>query len=78
MLSKVSNWWAMFTNYRLMMKGVKFFDKNPVVQGRFEENEDWLEEIDQELDKLLESHEVIKKRIAEIENLLKDKLKDPS
>tara|TARA_R100001443_G_scaffold3736_1_gene11575 strand:- start:519 stop:755 length:237 start_codon:yes stop_codon:yes gene_type:complete len=78
MLSKVSNWWAMFTNYRLMMKGVKFFDKNPVVQGRFEENEDWLEEIDQELDKLLESHKVIKKRIAEIENLLKDKLKDPS
>ena len=29
-----------------LLKGAKFFDKNPVVQSRFEENEDWLEEIE--------------------------------
>ena len=78
MLSRVSNWWNTFRNYRLMMKGVKFFDKNPVVQGRFEENEDWLEEIDNELDKILQDHKVIMKRLKEIENLLKDKFEDPN
>ncbi len=29
-----------------MSRGAKFFDKNPVVQGRFEEIEDWLEHIE--------------------------------
>ena len=61
-----------------MMKGVRFFDKNPVVQGRFEENEDWLEEIEEELDKILQDHKVIMKRLKEIENLLKDKFEDPN
>ena len=32
--------------FRVMNKGAKFFDKNPVVQGRFEEVEDWLEHIE--------------------------------
>ena len=32
-----------------MNKGAKFFDKNPVVQGRFEEVEDWLEHIEDRL-----------------------------
>ena len=31
---------------RVMNKGAKFFDKNPVVQGRFEEVEDWLEHME--------------------------------
>ena len=29
-----------------MNKVAKFFDKNPVVQGRFEEIEDWLEHLE--------------------------------
>jgi len=32
--------------FRVMNKGAKFFDKNPVVQGRFEEVEDWLEHME--------------------------------
>jgi hypothetical protein len=32
-----------------MNKGAKFFDRNPVVQGRFEEIEDWLEHIEDRL-----------------------------
>lgn len=36
----------MLHEYRVMMKGSKFFDKNPVVQGRFEENEEWLEHLE--------------------------------
>ena len=35
--------------FRVMNKGSKFFDKNPVVQGRFEEIEDWLEHIEDRL-----------------------------
>ena len=35
-----------------MMKGSKFFDKNPAVQGRFEELEDWCEELENKIYKL--------------------------
>jgi hypothetical protein len=56
------------------MKGAKFFEKNPLVQGRFEENEDWLEDLEQELDKLVEKQRLIKKKLAEIENLLHDRI----
>jgi hypothetical protein len=37
-----------------MNKGAKFFDRNPAVQGRFEEIEDWLEYLED--------------RVAELEN----------
>ena len=38
-----------FYNYRIMSKGSKFFDRNPVVQGRFEELEDWCEELEERI-----------------------------
>ena len=60
--------------YRVMNKGAKFFDKNPVVQGRFEENEDWLEDLEQELDKLVEKQRLIRQKLAEIEALLHDRI----
>jgi hypothetical protein len=57
-----------------MMKGAKFFEKNPLVQGRFEENEDWLEDLEQELDKLVEKQRLIRQKLAEIEALLHDRI----
>jgi chaperonin cofactor prefoldin len=57
-----------------MMKGSRFFDKNPVVQGRFEEIEDWVEELDTELDKLIEQNKLIKSKLEEIQVLLNDRL----
>tara|TARA_Y100000114_G_C11703722_1_gene299801 strand:- start:607 stop:753 length:147 start_codon:yes stop_codon:yes gene_type:complete len=35
-----------------MMKASKFFDKNPSVQARFEELEDWCEELEEKIHKL--------------------------
>tara|TARA_B100001057_G_scaffold422040_1_gene443312 strand:- start:101 stop:301 length:201 start_codon:yes stop_codon:yes gene_type:complete len=60
----------MFNNYRFMMKGAKFFEQNPIVQTRFEENEDWLEDLEEELDKLVEKQRLIRQKLAEIEALL--------
>ena len=74
MWSKIRSWWIMFNNYRFMMKGAKFFEKNPLVQGRFEENEDWLEDLEQELDKLVEKQRLIRQKLAEIEALLHDRI----
>lgn len=38
--------------FRVMNKGAKFFDRNPAVQGRFEEIEDWLEYLEERVDEL--------------------------
>lgn len=46
MWKKIKSYFSMLHEYRVMMKGSKFFEKNPVVQGRFEENEDWLEHLE--------------------------------
>ena len=35
-----------------MMKASKFFDKNPVVQGRFEDLEEWCIELEEEIREL--------------------------
>jgi len=64
----------MFNNYRFMMKGAKFFEKNPLVQGRFEENEDWLEDLEEELDKIVEKQKLIREKLSEIEKLLNDRI----
>lgn len=74
MLGKIRSWWFMFSNYRFMMKGAKFFEQNPIVQTRFEENEDWLEDLEQELDKLVEKQRLIRQKLAEIEDLLHDRI----
>ena len=52
LINKIKLWFILMGNYRMMMKGSKFFDKNPVVQGRFEENEEWLEELEERVEKL--------------------------
>lgn len=70
MWGKIRSWWFMFNNYRFMMKGAKFFEQNPIVQTRFEENEDWLEDLEEELDKLVEKQRLIRQKLAEIEALL--------
>ena len=49
MLKTLREYWNFLLDYRAMMKGSKFFDKNPVVQGRFEENEEWLEELEERI-----------------------------
>lgn len=36
----------------MLMKGSRFFDKNPVVQGRFEELEEWCTELEEEIQEL--------------------------
>lgn len=52
MLQRLTEWWQFYKEYRAMMKGSKFFDKNPTVQGRFEELEDWCEELENKIYKL--------------------------
>lgn len=49
MWNKIRQFFEDWTYFRVMNKGSKFFDKNPVVQGRFEEIEDWLEHIEDRL-----------------------------
>jgi hypothetical protein len=49
MWSKLIQFFKDWHYFRVMNKGAKFFDKNPVVQGRFEEIEDWLEHIEDRL-----------------------------
>lgn len=46
MWKKLRQYFEMLSDYRVMSKGAKFFDRNPVVQSRFEENEEWLEHIE--------------------------------
>ena len=46
MWKKLRQYFEMLSDYRVMMKASKFFDRNPVVQSRFEENEEWLELIE--------------------------------
>ena len=46
MWKKLRQYFEMLSDYRVMMKASKFFDRNPVVQSRFEENEEWLEHIE--------------------------------
>jgi hypothetical protein len=73
-IDKLRSLFTLISNYRVMMKGSRFFDKNPVVQGRFEEIEDWVEELDTELDKLIEQNKLIKSKLEEIQVLLNDRL----
>lgn len=82
MINKIKVWFNMMLDYRVMMKGSKFFEKNPVVQGRFEENEEWLEELEDRVVTLEEdshpakdlcefdSWEVITQRFKNIEEKL--------
>jgi hypothetical protein len=46
MWKKLRQYFEMLSDYRVMMKGSKFFDRNPLVQSRFEENEEWLEHLE--------------------------------
>ena len=46
MFAKIKDFFVNLHHYRIMSKGAKFFDRNPVVQGRFEENEEWLEHLE--------------------------------
>ena len=46
MWNKIKQFFEDWAYFRVMNKGSKVFDKNPVVQGRFEEIEDWLEHIE--------------------------------
>ena len=73
-IDKLRSLFTLISNYRVMMKGSRFFDKNPVVQGRFEEIEDRVEELDTELDKLIEQNKLIKSKLEEIQVLLNDRL----
>ena len=52
MLTLLYNWFLSYKEYRMLMKGSKFFDKNPVVQGRFEELEEWCIELEEEIQEL--------------------------
>ena len=49
MWNSIKQFFIDWSYFRVMNKGAKFFDKNPVVQGRFEEVEDWLEHIEDRL-----------------------------
>ena len=49
MWNNIRQFFKDWSYFRVMNKGAKFFDKNPVVQGRFEEVEDWLEHIEDRL-----------------------------
>lgn len=46
MWNTIVNYINSVRDYRILSKGSKFFDKNPIVQSRFEENEEWLEHIE--------------------------------
>ena len=46
MWNSIKEFFRDWSYFRVMNKGAKFFDKNPVVQGRFEEVEDWLEHME--------------------------------
>ena len=46
MWNTIVNYINFVRDYRILSKGSKFFDKNPIVQSRFEENEEWLEHIE--------------------------------
>jgi hypothetical protein len=52
MWTRLSNWFNLLKEYRMLMKGSRFFDKNPVVQGRFEELEEWCIELEEEIQEL--------------------------
>jgi|TARA_R110000744_G_scaffold324126_1_gene429998 hypothetical protein len=52
MLDRFLNWITLIKEYRIMMKASKFFDKNPVVQGRFEDLEEWCIELEEEIREL--------------------------
>jgi hypothetical protein len=49
MWNSIKEFFRDWSYFRVMNKGAKFFDKNPVVQGRFEQVEDWLEHIEDRL-----------------------------
>jgi len=51
-LDRFLNWITLIKEYRIMMKASKFFDKNPVVQGRFEDLEEWCIELEEEIREL--------------------------
>ena len=52
MLDRFLNWVTLIKEYRIMMKASRFFDKNPVVQGRFEDLEEWCIELEEEIREL--------------------------
>ena len=45
MIRFLREWWA-------MRKASKWFDKNPAAQARFEDLEDWLEELEERVEKI--------------------------
>lgn len=52
MWNSIKQFFIDWSYFRIMNKGAKFFDKNPVVQGRFEEVEDWLEYLEDRLEEV--------------------------
>lgn len=46
-----------------MRKASKWFDKNPAAQARFEDLEDWLEELEERVEKIETKEEVSKESI---------------
>jgi len=67
MLKKIKDYLSNLYHYRVMSKGAKFFDRNPVVQGRFEENEEWLEHIEDRV-AILEEHSHPPKDLCEFDS----------
>ena len=56
MIRFLREWWA-------MRKASKWFDKNPAAQARFEDLEDWLEELEERVEKIETKEEVSKESI---------------
>jgi len=43
---------AIIKEYFAMQKASKWFEKNPAAQARFEDLEDWLEEVEERLEQI--------------------------
>ena len=56
MVKFIKEWWA-------MRKASKWFDKNPAAQARFEDLEDWIEELEERIIELETKDEVSKESI---------------
>lgn len=56
MVEFIKEWWA-------MRKASKWFDKNPAAQARFEDLEDWIEELEDRIIALETKDEVSKESV---------------
>jgi len=56
MVKFIKEWWA-------MQKASKWFDKNPAAQARFEDLEDWIEELEDRVIALETKEEVSKESV---------------